>query len=291
MDINNTKKKVGVIIIGFKYMDRQIQCTLYDIYRVYDFFKNLGYTCYVLTDLVDFRFDKNIYNTILKNQVGQQLLNFIEEIKKNPPWYKYTYDFRTLKDNILELPDFDLCVTYYSGHGRKRGIELPAGDILNYVGFRTLVTKKVKIELVMIMDCCHVYNMGLQYQHESVYIDDKMKSVFRHINNTNIKNTEYSNPTVIILASSDINEKSAANRYTSLFTKYLLEYLSMNEQRSYHSMIEFIKGHIAGHDFNNKQTVKIYSSISMISVMPSYLFGSYYLSLDNAHKYIKYEKL
>tara|TARA_R100000750_G_C2337027_1_gene92521 strand:- start:538 stop:1413 length:876 start_codon:yes stop_codon:yes gene_type:complete len=291
MDISTVKKTVGVIIIGFKYMDRQIQSTLYDIYRVYDFFKKLGYTCYVLTDLVDFRFDKNIYNTILKNQVGQQLLNFIDEIKKNPPWYKYTYDFRTLKNNVQELPSFDLGIAYYSGHGRKRGIELPAGDILNYAGFKTLISEKVKLELVMIMDCCHVHNMGLQYQHESVYLDDKMKSIFRYIGDSDVKNTEYINPTVFILASSDINEKSAANRYASLFTKYLLEYLSMNEQRSYHSMIEFIRGHIAGHDINNKQSVKIYSSISTISAVPSYLFGNYYIKIDDVHKYIKYEKL
>jgi len=290
MDITTVKKTVGVIIIGFKYMDRQIQCTLYDIYRVYDFYKKLGYTCYVLTDLVDFRFDKNIYNTILKNQVGQQLLNFIDEIKRNPSWYKYTYDFHTLKTNILELPNFDLCITYYSGHGRKRGIELPAGDILNYVGFRTLISKKVKLELVMIMDCCHVYNMGLQYQHESIYMDDKMKSIFRYIGDIS-KNTEYINPTVIILAASDINEKSAANKYTSLFTKYLLEYFDMNEQRSYHSLVEFIKSHIAGHDINNKQSVKVYSSISTISTIPSYLFGKYYLKVDDVYKYIKYEKL
>lgn len=132
--------------------------------------------------------------------------------------------------------------------------------------------------------------MGLQYQHESIYMDDKMKSIFRYIGDIS-KNTEYINPTVIILAASDINEKSAANKYTSLFTKYLLEYFDMNEQRSYHSLVEFIKSHIAGHDINNKQSVKVYSSISTISTIPSYLFGKYYLKVDDVYKYIKYEKL
>lgn len=284
------KRKVGVIIIGFKYTDRQIQCALYDIYRMYEQYITLGYECYVLTDLADFRFNKNIYNTILRNQVDQKLIDFIDEIKRTPTWYKYTYDFQTLKSNISELPVFDLCITYYSGHGRTRGIELPAGDILNYVGFRTMVSLKAKTELILIMDCCHVSNMNLPYCYDSVYIDDKFKSFFKAVENVKCKDSDYTNPTVLLLASNDTDEEAAANKYTSLFTKYLLEFVKLNEQRSFRSLIEFIQTHIAGHD-TNSQSVKIYSSIGKLPVIPSYLFGKYYITVNNALACLTFERL
>lgn len=282
--------KIGVIIIGFKYVDRQIQCALYDIYRMYDKYKNLGYDCYVLTDLIDFRFNKNIYDTILRNQVDQKLIDFIDEIKRSPPWYKYTYDFYTLKSNILAIPIFDICIVYYSGHGRIRGIELPNRDILNYIGFKTLIVTKAKHELFIIMDCCYVTSMGLPYYYESVYINDKFKGFFKAIEKYKCKDTDYANPTVLILASSDTDEVAAANKYTSLFTKYLLEFINLNEQRSFLSLVEYIQTQIAGHASNN-QSVKIYSSIGRIPVIPSYLFIKYYIDVDSKSSMIIFKKL
>ncbi len=285
-----SKIRVGVIIIGFKYQDRQIQCALYDIYRMYEKYKKLGYDCYVLTDLANFRFDKNIYNTILKNQVDQDLIDFINEIKQSPSWYKYTYDFQTLKSNIQTLPKFDLGIAYYSGHGRVRGIELPSEEILNYVGFKTLVTGRVERELVIIMDCCHVSNMNLPYYHSSVYMNDKFKSFFKANEECHYSDGDYSHPTILLLASNNTDEKAAANRYASLFTKYMLEFLDKNEQRSFMSLIEYIQIHIAGHATNN-QSVKIYSSIANLPVIPSYLFNKYYIIVDNSLSLLKFERL
>lgn len=283
--MNDSKTSIGVIIIGFKYIDHEIQCTLYDIFRIYDFYTSLGYPCYVLTDLANFGFDKNIYNTILRNHVDQKLIDFIDQIKRTPSWYKYTYDYSTLKTNILGLPKFDLCITYYSGHGRKRGIELPAGDILNYVSFRTLLSDRIKDELIMIMDCCHVNNMGLLYGYE----DNMSRCYFSTIED--IHTVKFSKPYVLIIASSDTSQKSAANRYTSLFTKYLLEYLNMNEQRSFKSLIEYIHANVAGHDTQNNQSVKIYSSNNIYPIVPSYLFQNVYLKIHITLGYLEYIRL
>lgn len=282
--------KVGVIIIGFKYEDREIQSTLYDIYRIYDYFDKLSYNCYILTDLEDFRFDRAINNTILKNHVDQKLINFIDKMGRDPPWYKYTHDFHTLKNNISELPQFDLCITYYSGHGRTRGIELPSGSTLNYVGFKTLLKEKAKKELVMLMDCCHVSDTGLSYYYDSVYVDNKFVGTFKPIDGNRCKDFEYINPSTLIIASSGSDEKASSNKYASLFTKYLLDFLMLNENRSFRSLIEYVRIHIAGHETNN-QSVKIYSSVPTFPIVPSYFFDKYYIDMNSTLDYINVTRL
>lgn len=265
--------KVNVIIIGFKYVKDEIDCMLYDIYRVYKYFNQL-YDCYILTDICDFTYTISMYNSILKNQVDDEFTDFIGEIKYYPSWYRRVNDSKSLFDNISSLDISDITIVYYSGHGSSSGLLLPSNENVSYTSFRDILVNRTNVELTIILDCCKGSNMNLSY-----YLDNRCKYY------KSLKSGEIISIPILIITSSDINQKSVANDYTSLFTKYFIEFLHNSKDRSFQSMIEYIESNMLGHEVFN-QNVKIYSSVARYPIIPSYLFQAYYLDIDMIGKYL-----
>lgn len=270
---------INIIIVGFKYDRQEIQCVLYDIFRIYNHFSSFNYTCYVLTDIHDFTYTISMYDCIRKKQIGNEFTDFIGEIRYYPSWYKRVFNISTLEESVKSIPNSDITVVYYSGHGTNKGIQLPSSEILSYTLFRNLFVSKTSHELTLIMDCCKGNNMNLIY-----YMNDSCKTFRAH------STGEYLSLTITVITSSDSDQKSLANDYTSLFTKYFIEFLKSNEQRSYSSMIEFVQNNTMGHGVG-KQNIKVYSSIANYPIMPSYLFGQYHVDINILDSYITFIKL
>jgi hypothetical protein len=266
---------IHVYILGFKYTNKQIACVIYDIFRVYEHLTGLGYPCSIITDVSTFRYDRNDYNMVLRGNVDKELLSFINKIKKKPEWYYYCYDFKTFMDAITKINTSDRGIFYYTGHGKKKGIEFPNGTTLSYQSLRNIIEQKIQIELIMLFDCCHTNNMGLSFSFDGKI----MKKVNNIPYNKQAVNT-------ILITSSDSTQKSSANKHTSLFTGYLLQFLKMKDFRSFDGLIEFITSNIAGHNVA-KQSIQIYSSNFVIPIVPSYLFTNVVVSIDALDEYVQ----
>lgn len=281
--------KSSVIIIGFKYKVNQIKCVIFDIFRIYNYFSNIGYDCYVLTDIDSFIFDKDFHEFLKRNSSEHEIGDFITKLKENPPWYMHTYDIDSLSKNLSNIPMVDVCISYYSGHGKPKGIELPNDEILNYHGLRTLLSERAKKELFIFMDCCYINNMNLTYRYEKIFIRGIATGGFK-IMPSSVLDDDFSKPLVILIASNNSDEPAAANKHASYFTKYLIDFLRKGEFISFYSLIEFIQAAISGHTSGN-QNITVYSSVCRSPTIPSYIFSKNLITFGEDIPHIIVERL
>lgn len=172
--------KVKVIIIGFGYSDDKIPSTLFDVYQVYNKYSKMGYDCEILTDINDFRYNRNVYESISFKKVGREMLSFISDLKKKPNYYNYIFNISGMTEKIRSIGKHDIVIAYYTGHGHSKGIKMPSGETFGFDDFKSLLINSSKEEIYMIIDCCHASGMKLNYQ-----LNKNDKGKFVHIETIN----------------------------------------------------------------------------------------------------------
>lgn len=266
---------IKVIIIGFGYHDDKIPSTLFDIYQIYNKYSHLGYDCEILTDINDFRYNRNVYESISFKKVDREMLSFISKLKKKPSYYNYIFSKKGLIDKINSIGKYNTVIVYYTGHGNSKGIKIPSGEIFNFEDFKTLLIKISTQEIYIIVDCCHASGMKLNYQ-----LDNNDKGRFIQTE----EGKDYKQH-VIIIASSQYNEKAAAVKHTSLFTKYFIEFLEQKDTKLFVSLVEHINNNLYSYS-SNKQQVNVYSSRIIIPIIHGYMFNARYLKICYQYNYL-----
>lgn len=266
---------IKVIIIGFGYSDDKIPSTLFDLYQIYNKFSHMGYDCEILTDINDFRYNRNVYESISFKKVDREMLTFISNLKRNPPYYNYIFNKKGLIDKLKSIKKRDIVIIYYTGHGNSKGIKIPSGEIFSFEQFKTLLINTSKQEIYIIIDCCHASGMKLNYRLEK---NDHGKFI-ECDNGDNYKQN------AIIIASSQENEKSAAVKHTSLFTKYFVEFLDQDDTKLFVSMVDHIDNNLYSYS-SNKQQVNVYSSKIIIPLVHTYMFSPKYIRICCQYSYL-----
>lgn len=267
---------IKVILIGFVYNIDKIPSTLFDLYQTYNKFTSLGYECIILTDVNDFSYNRNVYESISFKKVGREMLSFISQLKKSPPYYNYIFNIKTLTEKLRSIEKSEKVIVYYTGHGHTDGIMIPSGEILEFEEFKKMIIEICLKEIVIIIDCCHASGMKLNYKLEKI---EKGKFLEKE------KGQDYGK-NVLIIASSQEGEKSAAVKYASLFTKYFIEFLDQNETYLMTEMMTYIDDNLYSYS-SNKQQVNIYSSKIIFPLVPIYLFRNQNFEINYEHSYIR----
>lgn len=271
---------VKVLIIGFGYIDDEIPSTLFDIYQIYNRYSNIGYECTIITDINDFRYNRNVYESISFKKVDKEMLGFISELKKKPNYYNYIYDKKGLLYKLRSIEKENFVIVYYTGHASTDGIKLPSGEIFPFFDFKKELISLSKLEITILTDCCYASGMRLNYK-----LSKEGKGFFFEES----KEENYPQK-VIIIASSQYNEKSASIKHSSLFTKYFIEFLEQNESRLFVYMLDYINNNIYSYT-TNKQQVNVYCSRIILPMIDTYLFSKNYIKIDIENKYIEIKNL
>lgn len=156
---------------------------------------------------------------------------------------KFNYSYNIINDDINNIKDFELSLilfiktfctntskyltknflVYYTGHGRDDSIVLPNKDLYSFTKFKNVIIKAIpnlQTEIFWILDCCNPTGLHLP---------------FKLINNSFHfqKQCEFNCPPnikILLITSSDNNEKSISTINGSLFTNQLLLLLnSLND--------------------------------------------------------------
>ncbi len=195
-----------------------------DLYRAYTYFTSLGFTIYLITDISNPSIPENLEsivnnsnnndNTKISSDIYDFINNF-EDIKFNTTVRSGKDLISTIQDIIFDKNDNQVSV-YYSGHARNGGLVMPNEDMVSIITFRDTLLNRLNEDsfVIFIMDCCNPQGGLLPYR----LILDNKENTFKLLKPYRFDTVVEKN--VILLASTNDNEKSYAARYGSLFTRY-----------------------------------------------------------------------
>ena len=217
------------IIIGFEYVINHISIMIIDLYRAYTYFSSLGFNIYLMSDIVNPTITDNLESIINNSNENnnKNISNNIYDFVKNFEEYKFN-TVRSAKDLIISLENIiftsndKYIAVYYSGHAKKGGLIAPNEDMIPIILFRdTILNRLFKDSFVIfIMDCCNPQGGLLPYR---LIVDEHQHQSFRLLQPYRFDTVVEKN--VILLASTNDNEKSYAAKHGSFFTRYLFENL------------------------------------------------------------------
>lgn len=154
--------KTVAIIIGFEYKydnsnlksERYLPGIIVDMHQAYNFAINFTSNIIVITDVEEDEKWYEIFYAIRDNTVNMSVLNFIQTIKNNNNYFKYTNkeNFSAIITN--NIMGADRLFFYYTGHGsvihvntleQYDAIELPLGtQYLSYPHIENKIENKIE---------------------------------------------------------------------------------------------------------------------------------------------------
>jgi len=201
------------ILIGFQYKHKQkLPGISVDLYLVYSFLKKLGWTDTEIIVFTDIKKDEQteiLKAALLEKIVDSKILSFIEDLKERNQYIEFKSTNHYNNFNTL-FKSSDKTFIYYSGHSKNGNLILPNNSLISLDFFRESLTSK---EIFLIMDCC---GGGIKLPFvlkDNLYRLENEKAFVK--------------PEIICIASSLVNEKSITTRTGSMFTKNLLNILSI----------------------------------------------------------------
>lgn len=236
---------ITVIILCFQYNINKLEGGLFDIYRVYKYYKKINYNIIIYTDInkiennywIKLLLDENlIYDDIYYFNKEFIIVNELKQFNLN---------------NIKEKNNINKIIFYYSGHFSDNNILFPNNELLNIKDLYNYFNIFDKLEKIfMIFDCCKLSNMNM---------------TFKYFNNSWILNKEITfNNKEILIITSNYQNISISSSTGSLFTKYLFDFFNLikdNYRIDYHfnKLIDFIKDK----HYKYYQEINIYSSYNI----------------------------
>ncbi|MEM2986623.1 MAG: caspase family protein [Nitrososphaerota archaeon] len=171
----------------------------YDFNYVYQWCKNFS-TTFIITDM-----DINM-KSIKSNMI---IINSYEDL--------LTGIYTILSKEI----DFKLFI-YYSGHGVHDSMVLPDNSLLPFVNLKRYIVEIIPeyTEIFWVLDCCNPNGLNLPCKLQGerfVLSPNKVEFILQP---------------VLLITSSDSNEKSMSTKNGSLFTKYFFQHLLLMDKNS-----------------------------------------------------------
>lgn len=248
------------ILIGFEYKKNKLPGTIIDIYHASKWCNSFNCTTHILTDIDVINSDDILNAAVLRKIAGEDLLRFDPQRTIINDTDGLLEALTTILHNISETK----LIMYYSGHGMKDSMLLPDGSLLSFVQFRDHVLANINsnVEIFWILDCCNPNGLHLPYKlkgNSFVLSPCKVQCILHPI---------------LLITSSESNEKSITTKLGSLFTRNLFRLLTvMNEDgqvnddivpncrnRNLRRLMGNLSSSIRKMNTGYVQTVSIYSS-------------------------------
>lgn len=211
------------ILIGFEYTFNSLVGAIIDLYHAYRWCSSFGCDIHVLSDITTVKDENNLKNVVDRKIADADLLTFYDKIAKRYP-IKDRHGLLTTIIGILEAGvSDDKLIIYYSGHGVKDSMVMPDRTLVPFIDFRDniLQTLHSYIEIFWILDCCNPNGLHLPYRLEgNIFVLSSSK-------------IECVSQPILLITSSESNEKSIATKYGSVFSRHLFRILTiMNDDGS-----------------------------------------------------------
>jgi hypothetical protein len=205
------------ILIGFEYTFNSLMGAIIDLYHAYRWCESFNCDIHVLTDIKLVKDVDNLHSAIERKIVNSDIMTFYNEIKSKI----LIYNSRDLLMSIIRLlksksTDNKLFI-YYSGHGVKDCMVMPDRTLLPFIDFRDNILNVIDsyVEIFWILDCCNPNGLHLPYKlngNSFVLSSSKIECVSQPI---------------LLITSSEVNEKSIATKSGSVFSRHLFRLLTL----------------------------------------------------------------
>lgn len=275
---------ISAILIGFRYNNtNSIIGTIIDLYIAYKYCQTIGCgDIYIFSDIENIS-GRNIPDAVINDIVDINIMHFMDHQK----YSMVVQDRQGLLDNLKKInisPRENKLLVYYTGHGTQDAICLPSDEKLSIAMFRDTILSicQPDSEIFWIMDCCHSNGLYLPYYYDTIHSEYRLANYHRcYITNK-----------VFLITSSNKDEKAVATEYGSLFTRFLFKTLhgSLTRRKwNIGAIIDEITKKIREKKTGYTQSVSVYSSYIMSSVIWGWLWGDgkYIVDYDEKYKYLK----
>lgn len=204
------------ILIGFEYTFNSLTGALIDLYHASKWCKSFNCDIHVLTDINFIKDIDNLQHVVDRRIADSDLLTFYDSIISKT----IIRDGASLLMSIIKIlqigvPD-NKVIIYYSGHGVKDSMVMPDRTLLPFIDFRNNILEILEsyAELFWILDCCNPNGLHLPYKLDG--------------NNFMLSPTkiECVSQPILLITSSEVNEKSIATKSGSVFSRHLFRLLS-----------------------------------------------------------------
>lgn len=253
--------KALAILIGFEYNENKLTGSIIDLYLGYRWCKRYNYKVCIITDIKvkSEEYWKNnrelLDKAINEEIVDKDIIKFTENIEKIYIINKEKEFKLYIREIIKNIIYDNKLIIYYSGHGVNDNILLPDKSQIAFISFRDIIIKNIRgdVEIFWILDCCNATGLNLPY---------KLSNNSFMLSNNKI---EPVTQPILLITSSDSNEKSVATRIGSIFSRQLFYILTnINNKifinRNLSRFKSFISSSIRQLHTGYNQNVSIYSS-------------------------------
>lgn len=257
------------ILITFEYTFKSLPGAMVDLYHAWTWCQSFHCRTHFITDIKSITDPDNLERVVHRKIADANLLTFYTEPSLDKRIITNQSDLLQALDAILqvEIPDNKL-VIYYSGHGVKDSMVMPDKSLFPFVDFRDAILDLLPpyVEIFWILDCCNPNGLHLPYKlnnNRFTLSESKIQCVSQPI---------------LLITSSDPNEKSIATKFGSIFTRHLFRILNqlnleipirkrvsipIQKNRNLRRLIGNLGSSIRKMDTGYAQTVSIYSSYIM----------------------------
>src|SRR3972149_6883713 len=255
------------ILIGFEYTFNSLTGALIDLYRAYKWCTTFGCDITVITDIERVNDISKLDQAVKLKITGEDLLNFYDSIPLKFIIKSGSVFMETIMSTLSSgIPDNKM-VIYYSGHGVRDSLVMPDRTLVPFVDFRNNILDSLDpyVELFWILDCCNPNGLHLPYKLDGnafVLSSSKIECVSQPI---------------LLISSSEANERSIATKHGSVFSQHLFRLLTrlntdvkiinkksitipLNKNRNLRRLIGDLTSPIRKMHTGYAQTVSIYSS-------------------------------
>lgn len=279
---------IKCLLIGFECSDNishdKLPSLEIDLYNAYKYCAKLVTNLsdiQIVTDIkhVDM---KKISHAILTEKCQNDVDDFLNYIL-SPVSNEYspkTNIIKDLTDFIVFMENYDYktdkIIVYYSGHAENGNVVLPDGQMISTNYLLNMIINKCsdETEIVFIIDCCNVSNMGLPFSLiDNAFILRKKDLIFRRNR-------------ILLIAGSTEYQTSLSTCFGSLFTRCLFPLLIsiINREEkivSYGKLVKKVSENMRKDSCHHIQNPMIYTSKKETNIIKPWLLN---FSLDiNCH--------
>lgn len=207
------------ILIGFEYKFNPLPGALIDLYHAFTWCRSFDCDIHILTDITYVN-DLEKLNKIVNDGIADpNLMTFYEHI----PSKFIIHNYHSLLASITKILKSSIrdnkIIIYYSGHGMKDCMIMPDRSLLSFIAFRNSILNSITpyVELFCILDCCNPNGLNLPYKLKgnSFMLSSEIKTKISCVTQP-----------ILLLTSSEPDEKSIATKTGSIFSKHLFQLLT-----------------------------------------------------------------
>jgi hypothetical protein len=232
----------NAILIGFEY--NSLPGAIIDLYLAIKWCHSLGLEINVITDIKDIDNDL-IFKSVEKRIVANDIFHIFDTVSLT-----IVNDKNKFVNTLSELCKLNTSVIYFTGHSDIDKIILPENNFITFSDFKNLIciNSNINSNLFIIMDCCFVEGLYLQYKlHGNSFIVNK--------------NNSYISQKILLVASSNCDQKSLATKYGSVFSKIFFQKIyKFSKKSNIKELCDTISVEIKNKYPTYNQSVSIYSS-------------------------------